>query len=175
MSDPTLHERIIYFTFSLLFLLFSTGCENDKSNNDWKTTGSLHPEGTHPDELTLTIGDIDPDTPRLRMLKLRPLASHMARELGWKDSQIKIRIVKSIEEAASLISTGEIDLFMDSSYPSMLVQQLSNAQIILEIPVQGKRSYKSLILASKKSEIKSLDDLDDKTISLQELYSTSGF
>jgi len=167
-------DRIQYLMLFIIVLLLS-GCDSGDKNKKWNSTGKELSTTEVSDKVTITIGDIDPDTPTNRMKKILPLAQLLARELGWHESRVKIRIVKSIEDATLMIKNNQIDLLMDSSFPILLVQKNSDTKIILELPVMGKRTYKTLFITSKSSAIKSLENLKGKTIALQERYSTSGY
>ena len=74
-----------------------------------------------------------------------------------------------------MLKDGRVDMFIDSIYPSMLVQHAAKSDFVLESLVDGNRAYEGLIVAAKDGGMVSLSDLDGLTLALQERYSTSGF
>ncbi len=125
---------------------------------------------------TLVIGDIDPDTPARRISRLQPLGAYL--EAALRDHQIeavRIVIARSINEMAELLSTGSVDVYIDSVFPSLSVQQLARTRFILRRWVQDAPEYHCVFVAGKDSGILSLEGLFGRVIAFQESYSTSGF
>ncbi len=158
--------------FALVLII--AGCDNPSKDTAWKSSGEVTLHEQAPPETTLTIGDIDPDTPINRIRKIRPLADHLAKELGWDKTNVKIRIARNIDELVTLLQKGEVDLFIDSSYPSVLVSNASGSDIFLESLVDGARTYQSVFISLASSNVRELEHLGGSTIALQEEYSTSG-
>lgn len=156
-----------------LALVMLAACDAP-SPTGWQTSGERI-QHSEPEGITITIGDIEPDTPTSRHRRLRPLADHLARELGWAPERVKVRIARSLQEISTLMRRGEVDLYVDSSYPVLLVSVSAESEILLESPVNGRRVYDSLIISDRNGEIKTLQDLLGQTIALQERYSTSGY
>jgi len=124
---------------------------------------------------TITLGDIDPDTPTRRHQRIRPLADYIADKLNWDRSRVKVRIAQSIDEISIMLIEGRVDVFLDSSYPSLLVRRGTGSRVILESLVKGERQYHTLIITRAGSEVNTLGDLVGSTLALQERYSTSGY
>ncbi len=164
-------ERIL-LTAAFCLLL---GCEQQNQEQEWRSNTAAEAPASAVVETTITIGDIDPDTPTARMQRIRPLADAMANYMGRDPSAVKIRIARSIDEISQLIMSGEVDLYVDSSYPSMLVGENADSVILLESPVNGSRTYRSLLVTQAGSQYTSLGQLDGLTVALQERYSTSGY
>ncbi|MDA0978470.1 MAG: PhnD/SsuA/transferrin family substrate-binding protein, partial [Proteobacteria bacterium] len=122
-----------------------------------------------------TLIDVDPDTPTSRVSKIRPLADHIAKGLNWEPSRVRIFIARSIEAVADMMLNEQADLLVDSTYPTLLVQQRARSHIILQSPVDGQRTYSSLIVVPANEQLRTLDDLRGRMIALQEEYSTSGY
>lgn len=167
-------NRTAFRGFLLVLLIITSGCDDPAKDTSWKSTGAATVREPAPSETTLTIGDIDPDTPINRIRKIRPLADHLAKELGWNKSNVKVRIARNIDELVTMLQKGEVDLFIDSSYPSILVSNASGSDIFLESLVDGARTYQSVIIALASSNARELKHLGGSTIALQEEYSTSG-
>jgi phosphonate transport system substrate-binding protein len=160
------------FIFVALFAVSS--CDNQSAESEWKSTGDAKERVSNLALTTFTIGDIDPDTPINRIRKIRPLADHLASELGWESPRVKIRIARSIDEIMTMLKESEVDLYIDSSYPSILASDKTGSRILLESLVDGARTYQSVIIALSSSDIKDIRQLGGSTIALQEEYSTSG-
>lgn len=141
---------------------------------EWQSPGDFR-LATDTVEPYVTIGDIESDTPTDRMHKLRPLADHIAQSLAWDPSRVQVRIARSVPEITAMMKNGLIDIYIDSSYPVLLVGQGSGADILLESPVDGSRTYSSVLIASIDSEVRRVADLAGRIIGFQEFYSTSGY
>lgn len=85
-------NRTTFQCLCFALTLIIAGCDNRSNDTAWKSTGDVTLLEHAPSEATLTIGDIDPDTPVNRIRKIRPLADHLAKELGWDKTNVKIRI-----------------------------------------------------------------------------------
>jgi phosphonate transport system substrate-binding protein len=167
-------NRTTFRGLSFALLIIISGCDDPSKDTSWKSTGEATQRESTAFEATLTIGDIDPDTPINRIRKIRPLADHLAKELGWDKANVKVRIARNIDELVTMLRKGEVDLFIDSSYPSVLVANASGSGIFLESLVDGARTYQSVIIALASSNARELKHLGGSTIALQEEYSTSG-
>lgn len=159
----------------LLLVLTVIACTKPVSDREWQAKGDAVSSGAQAGLPTITISDIDPDTPTRRLRRLRPLADHIADKLGWDRSRVRVRIGRSIDEMILMFQQEEVDLFVDSGYPTMIVAEATGAELILESPVDGSRSYHAVLVASKDGPVKSIEGLRNHNIALQERYSTSGF
>lgn len=159
---------------ALLFLVILSACSETARLGDWMSAGAQR-EAEEALEPFITIGDIEPDSPTDRMLKLRPLADHIANSMGWERGRVQVRIARSVPEITAMMNDGLIDIYIDSSYPVLLVGLGSGSEVLLESPVDGSRTYNSVIIASVDSDVRQVSDLVGKIVGLQEFYSTSGY
>ncbi len=159
---------------ALLFLVILSACSETARVGDWMSAGAQR-EAEEALEPFITIGDIEPDSPTDRMLKLRPLADHIANSMGWEPGRVQVRIARSVPEITAMMNDGLIDIYIDSSYPVLLVGLGSGSEVLLESPVDGSRTYNSVIIASVDSDVRQVRDLVGKIVGLQEFYSTSGY
>ena len=88
---------------------------------------------------------------------------------------MRVIIARDMDEMVRLLSQGRVDLFLDSTFPTLAVQQHSGSRILLRRWAQDAAEYRSLFVTSHDSGIDSLDDLRGSVLALQEEYSTSGF
>jgi phosphonate transport system substrate-binding protein len=139
--------------------------------------GQEQPEKTVVDNVdkTITIGDISDERIETQQ-KLQPIADYLAANL--KDvgiSQGQVKVVSELETMPQFISSGEIDLYMDSPYPAMFVVNRAGAQPILRRWKDGVAEYNTIFIVRKDSKIKSIGDLVGKTIAFDEFFSSSGY
>ena len=124
----------------------------------------------------LTLGDIDPDTPALKLERIEPLARYLAPELAAVGvSDVRIRIAPSIDRMIELMNAGEVDVYLDSLYPTLQVRQRSGSRIILRTWVGDLPEYHSMFIARRDGGVRKLSDLTDRVIAFEEPHSTSGF
>ena len=125
--------------------------------------------------IPIVLGDIS-DDPAEVIMGTQPLANYLASKLndyGITEGQVKI--AATTEEMAKLLSSGQVDLYFDSVYPATLISDTSGAQPILRRWRYGVPDYHTVIFASAKSGITSIDDLPGNIIAFDAPYSTTGF
>jgi phosphonate transport system substrate-binding protein len=123
----------------------------------------------------LVLGDIS-DDPAEVIEGTQPIADYLAERMsdhGYTHGEV--RVAASADEMAELLRTGEVDLYMDSAYPAMLIADASGAQPILRRWRRGVEEYHTIIFSTKESGVESLEDLNGKLIAFDNELSTSGF
>ena len=113
---------------------------------------------------TIVLGDVDPDTPILRLQRIRPLADLIAKELGWDSRRVTVRIADSIEQMGMMLKDGRVDIYLDSVYPSLLVREISGSEIILLSLVDGESSYHSKLITRKDSPVATVEQFQGKPL-----------
>ena len=127
-------------------------------------------------EQIITLGDIDPDDPVKKIKRFQPLADYLAGHLeSFGIRSGRVVIARNIEEMGRFLSEGSVDIYFDSPFPSLAVQEVSGSKIILGRWKQGQPEYWSTYIALRGNGISSVDDLLGKTIAFEEPHSTSGF
>ena len=124
---------------------------------------------------SLVIGYIAED-PSGEIRRFQPMVDYLARnlrEFGIDRGQVVI--VRSIHELANRFKKNEVDLYMDSPFPSLVVSRLSDSKIFLRRWRAGVAEYHSVIFVREDSEIKSAERLKGKLIGFEEPFSTSGY
>lgn len=125
---------------------------------------------------TLTLGDIEPDEPAVRIRRLQPLADLTAASLADLGvGRGRVVVARTIAEMAELLAAGEVDLFLDSPYPILAAQQAVGGEILLRRWAKGDRDYWSVIVVRSPSHVATLADLAGRVVALQEPHSTTGF
>jgi phosphonate transport system substrate-binding protein len=146
------------------------------SGPDSSETEETSPSQVEAPGKTIRLGDIDPDTPARRTRRLQPLADYLAGQLGEVGvGKVQIVIARDMDEMASLLATGKVDLYLDSAFPTLMVQERAGSRLLLRRWAQGAEDYRTLFVTSVESELNSLEQLRGSVLALQEEYSTSGF
>ncbi len=162
----------IGFGALVLVLVVLMGCSTPE------VTEEVGSESEGPSEIAgrvFTIGDIDPDTPAHRIRRIKPLADYLASRL--RDSGIgsgRVVIARDIEEMARMLGDGTVDLYIDSTFPSISVRALVGSEILLAGSVRERFEYSGIFVTSKE-DVTSLGDLLGQVVAFEELHSTSGY
>ena len=97
---------------------------------------------------TITLGDIDPDDPISKIKLFQPLADYLAENLGeFGIQQGWVVISRDLQEMAGLLNDGTVDVYFDSSFPTLAAQDLSGSEIILRRWKQADPTYCSSYVA----------------------------
>jgi len=129
-----------------------------------------------PQVKTLTLGAVfqDPGVPVEP--HFQPLANYVARKLspagGTKGAVI---VAGSAAQMTKLLNEQRVDFYMESPYPTFLINQLGAATLLLRRWKGGRAEYHSLIVSAKNSGIARLEDLRGKMIAFEDPGSTSGY
>jgi len=104
------------------------------------------------------------------------LADYLAKHVESFDIHDgRVVIARNIEEMGRFLLDGTVDIYFDSPFPSLAVQEVSGSKIILRRWKQGQPEYWSTYIALRGNGISSVKDLLGKTIAFEEPHSTSGF
>ncbi len=122
----------------------------------------------------ITIGTIDSE-PQDKFSKFEPLSLYLQKKLNNQNLTINTEIPKDINTAIKLIQNKKLDIFIDSVYPTLLVQKKTGITIEAKRWKKGSEGYKSVIFTRKDSAINSIKDLRGKTIAFEDEYSTSAY
>ena len=80
-----------------------------------------------------------------------------------------------IDEMARWMRDGTVDVYFDSAFPSLAVQQQSGSEIILRRWKEGVVEYWSTYLALRSTNVETVEDLVGTVVAFEEPRSTSGF
>lgn len=123
-----------------------------------------------------TVGDIDPDEPAKKIERFQPLADFLAGKLGdFGIDQGRVVIARDIDELAKLFKDGEIDLYMDSAFPTLAVKEKVDSIVILRRWKNEALEYHSLFVSLRNRGVAGPEDLVGKVVAFEEPHSTSGF
>ena len=124
----------------------------------------------------ITLADIDPEEPGKKIKRLQPLADYLAEhlaDLGITDGRVVI--ARDIEEMARFLEEGKADLYFDSAFPTLAVQLLSGAEVVLRRWKGGTPEYWSTYIALSGNGVSTVEDFVGKVVAFEEPHSTSGF
>ena len=143
------------------------------------STSSVNEEPAVPDDPVsgsgqIVIGVISTD-PTDAITEKQPLADYLAANLGGHAiSSGLVKVTPDMEIMGQWMANGEVDIFLDSFYPTAVVSAISGASPIA-YRQRDKSDKRAVFFASIDSGINTLDDLLGQNIVLEEPDSTSGF
>ena len=173
-------KGLVYLLCSAFTLLLIVGCSSNTVRSDTSTAPeSASNSITVPagDESTvLYLGDIDADEPTKKIKRLQPVAAYLADNLADLGiTQVRARIANDIDEMAGFMREGQVDVYFDSAFPTLAVQEKSDSQVILRRWKEGDPEYWSVYLSHRDSGITKVEDFVGKMVAVEEPSSTSGF
>lgn len=108
--------------------------------------------------------------------KFSPIADYLAQQLqSERINDGKVVVAESIPAMSSLLQTRQVDLYIDSLFPSLAVSHLSGSKLLLRRWKMEKSEYRSVLFTRKDSGIARLEDLKGKVIAFEEPFSSSGY
>ena len=124
----------------------------------------------------ITLGDIDAEDPVKKLKRFTPLANYLAEHLSDQGiEQGRVVIARDIEEMGLFLRNGTVDIYFDSPFPTLAVQDLSGSEILLRRWKNGLVSYSSTFVVRRDSGITRVDEFVGKILAVEEPASTSGF
>jgi phosphate/phosphite/phosphonate ABC transporter binding protein len=162
----TRQMRRLAFAYAIAALLFDI------------TLGS-HVMGQTPggvEAKTITLGIVAPMNQKEVEEHFRDFVRYVARKLS-SASAIEGRIVVAPTQSglANLLTEQKVDFYMESPYPTYLINNVYGAgKLLLRRWKGGMAEYHALIFTKKNSETRRLEDLRGKIIAFEDPGSTSG-
>jgi phosphonate transport system substrate-binding protein len=107
----------------------------------------------------------------------RDLVRYVAQRLvAQPDAQSGVVVAATVADLARLLSEKKVDFFMESPYPTYIINNVHGAgMLLLRRWKGGKAEYRSLIVANKAGAPDRLQDLRGKIIAFEDPESTSGY
>jgi len=162
----TRQTRRLAFVYSIATLLFDI-------------TLGFHAVGQTPGKVeakTITLGIVAPMNQKEVEEHFRDFVSYVARKLS-SASAIEGRIVVAPTQSglANLLTEQKVDFYMESPYPTYLINNVYGAgKLLLRRWKGGMAEYHAVIFTKKNSETRRLEDLRGKIIAFEDPGSTSG-
>lgn len=125
---------------------------------------------------TITVGDIEPEEPVKKIKRFQPLADYLAESLAeFGVQEGRVAIARDIAEMGRFMREGTVDVYFDSAFPALAVQELSGSQVVLRRWKGTDPAYWSTYVALRDSGIEGVEDFVGKVVAFEEPHSTSGF
>jgi phosphate/phosphite/phosphonate ABC transporter binding protein len=126
---------------------------------------------------TFTLGLVSAVNQKEIAEHFREFAHYVAHKLyAPTDAEGKVVVAPTLSELAKLLTQNNVDFFMESPYPTYVVNHVHGAaNLLLRRWKGGKAEYRSLIAARKDSNMSRLQDLRGKIIAFEDPESTSGY
>jgi phosphonate transport system substrate-binding protein len=162
----TRQTRRLAFVYAIATLLFDI-------------TLGFHAVGQTPGKVeakTITLGIVAPMNQKEVEEHFRDFVSYVARKLSSAPA-IEGRIVVAPTQSglANLLTEQKVDFYMESPYPTYLINNVYGAgKLLLRRWKGGMAEYHAVIFTKKNSETRRLEDLRGKIIAFEDPGSTSG-
>jgi len=106
----------------------------------------------------------------------RPLVDYAAHKLTpTAETKGMVVVAPTPGQMMKLLEEKRVDFYMESPYPTYLINRLGAAKLLLRRWKGGIGEYRSLIFTNKESGIARLEDLRGKIIAFEDTGSTSGY
>jgi phosphonate transport system substrate-binding protein len=161
VKEPSHRVSVALFVVTLLLIM------GLKAEAQTKQTASTK---------TLTLGIVFQGTREPLEEHFRPLVDYAARKLT-PTAETKGMVVRAPNagQMMKLLEEKRVDFYMESPYPTYLINRLGAAKLLLRRWKGGIGEYRSLIFTNKESGVARLEDLRGKIIAFEDTGSTSGY
>jgi phosphonate transport system substrate-binding protein len=126
---------------------------------------------------SIRLGLISENNPSAVQDHFREFVRLVARRLSApSENDAKVLIAPTIFDMAKLIEQQRVDFYMESPYPTYLINYVHGVgKTLLRRWKGGQAEYQGLIIAKREAGIKQLSDLRGKSIVFEDPGSTSGY
>jgi phosphonate transport system substrate-binding protein len=130
-----------------------------------------------PSSKILTLGLVSTTSQREIEEHFREFVLYFSRRYhSAADAGGKVMVADSLAELAKLLEHGQVDFYLESPYPTYVVNQVHGAgRLLLRRWKSGMAEYRSLIATRKDSGITRVDQLRGRLIAFEDPESTSGY
>ena len=125
---------------------------------------------------SLTLGLVFHGPPEPVVKRFRPFVEYLGRKVvpGRKAKSV-VTVAPTVAQLTKLLEQKRVDFYLESPYPTYLINRSSHATILLRRWKGGVSDYRSLIVTNKASRIARLEDLRGKIVAFEDAGSTSGY
>jgi phosphonate transport system substrate-binding protein len=126
---------------------------------------------------SITLGLVSAVHQREIAARFQPFSEYVARRIfPDKNARGGVLVASTLPELARLLGEKKVDFFMESPYPTYVINSVHGAgTLLLRRWKGGKSEYRSLIAAQRDAGIDRLQDLRGKIIAFEDPESTSGY
>ncbi len=120
----------IFATVGLLLVIGCASGQSPKATTDPASAETLG-ETSLSRERTIVLGDIDVEEPAKEIKRFLPLADHLAANLEEYGIECgSVVEARDIDEMGRFLKDEVGDVYFDSAYPSLQVQELSGSEVV---------------------------------------------
>ena len=114
--------------------------------------------------------------PKHRIDEHRDFVNYLARKLSsTSDVKGNVVIVPTALQLAKLLNEKKTDFYIESPYPTYVINRESGASVLLRRWKDGVSDYRGVLFTAKESRVTGLDDLLGKTVAFEDAGSTSSY
>ena len=126
---------------------------------------------------TLTLGLVSTTAQREIEAHFREFGLYLSRRYhSDADAGGKVVVANSVAELAKLLEQNQVDFYLESPYPTYVINQVHGAgRLLLRRWKSGMAEYRSLIATRKDNGITRVDQLRGRIIAFEDPESTSGY
>lgn len=126
---------------------------------------------------TLTLGLVSTTAQREIEEHFREFVLYLSRRYhSDADAGGKVVVANSVAELAKLLEQNHVDFYLESPYPTYVINQVHGAgRLLLRRWKSGMAEYRSLIATRKDNGITRVDQLRGRIIAFEDPESTSGY
>jgi len=125
---------------------------------------------------TLVLGVVFQGAAQPVEAHFRPLIEYVAHKFSsTTETKGMIIVAPTAGQMIKLLEEKRVDLYMESPYPTYLINRLGAARLLLRAWKGGMAEYRSLIFTSKQSGVTDPKELRGKIIAFEDPGSTSGY
>ncbi len=161
MKEPSRRASIALFVASLLLTM---GLEAEAQTKQTTSTKAL------------ALGVVFQGLRQPLEENFRPLVDYTAGKLSpMGETKGIVVVAPTVGQMMKLLEEKRVDFYMESPYPTYLINRLGAAKLLLRRWKGGIGEYRSLIFTNKKSGVARMEDLRGKIIAFEDQGSTSGY
>ena len=126
---------------------------------------------------TITLGIVSKRPQAQVETEFRDFIRYVARKFSSPSSAVqgKVAAAPTVWQLAKLLEEDRVDFYMDSPYPTYLINRQGAAIPLLRRWKGGAAEYRGLVFARKDTDSLRLEDLRGKVIAFEDPGSTSGY
>ena len=125
---------------------------------------------------TLVLGVVFQGAAQPVQAHFRPLIEYVAHKFSsTTETKGMIIVAPTAGQMIKLLEEKRVDLYMESPYPTYLINRLGAARLLLRAWKGGMAEYRSLIFTNKQSGVTDPKELRGKIIAFEDPGSTSGY
>ncbi len=158
------HSISLIFGVAALLFFVTPGAKTSA-----QTTGTAR-------EKTISLGIIS-QRPEAEIEKqFRDFVRYVARRLSSTSAvEGKVVVAPTVWQLAKLLEENKVDFYMDSPYPTYLINRQGAAIVLLRRWKGGAAEYRGVVFAARGSSLSRFEDLRGKIIAFEDPGSTSGY